>query len=224
MEDKYIYLVRHGQTNYNKMRIVQGSGVDTSINEMGERQAEAFYKAYKDIAFDAVYISALRRTYQSVKSFIRVKNLPFTPLVGLNEISWGIHEGKVIGTTNEAQYRKLLEDWDNGLLDSKLEKGESPLEVQERQKAAWQHILQKTDEKNILICMHGRAMRIFICSILGVPLTEMSKFKHQNLCLYKFKHSFKYSNKYSDAKVEMILENDTKHLEHLPSEDLELIR
>ena len=40
---KHIYLVRHGQTDFNLKGIVQGSGVDASINETGLKQAQAFY-------------------------------------------------------------------------------------------------------------------------------------------------------------------------------------
>ena len=39
---KDIYLIRHGETDYNRMGVVQGSGIDADLNELGNRQAQAF--------------------------------------------------------------------------------------------------------------------------------------------------------------------------------------
>jgi probable phosphoglycerate mutase len=41
------------------------------------------------------------------------------------------------------------------------------------------------EEKTVLICMHGRALRLLLCILLNKPLTEMESFPHQNLVLYK---------------------------------------
>lgn len=51
---KDIYIVRHGQTDYNLKGIVQGSGVDASLNDTGREQAAAFHKAYGNYPFDRV--------------------------------------------------------------------------------------------------------------------------------------------------------------------------
>ena len=51
-------------------------------------------------------------------------------------------------------------------------------------KPAVDHILTKEDEKTILICMHGRAIRILLCHLLNYPLKSMDMFEHENACLY----------------------------------------
>ena len=53
---KKIYITRHGQTDFNKKGIVQGSGVDSDLNETGRLQAEAFFKKFKDHPFDKLYV------------------------------------------------------------------------------------------------------------------------------------------------------------------------
>ena len=52
MSKKTIYLIRHGQTDFNKQGIVQGSGVDSSLNDEGHAQARKFFEAYHHINFD----------------------------------------------------------------------------------------------------------------------------------------------------------------------------
>jgi broad specificity phosphatase PhoE len=85
----------------------------------------------------------------------------------------------------KAAFLKLMRDWVGGKLDSKFESGESPNEVRLRQIEALRIIMSHTEEVNVLICMHGRAMRLLLCLLTGKPLTEMDSFPHQNLVLYK---------------------------------------
>lgn len=66
---KTIYIIRHGETDYNKQGIIQGGGIDSSLNELGRRQAQQFYQAYHHIQFDRIYTSELKRTHQSVAPF-----------------------------------------------------------------------------------------------------------------------------------------------------------
>ena len=92
MSTKKIYLIRHGQTDYNLRGVVQGSGIDAPLNETGRKQAEAFYQTYKSVSFDKVYTSVLQRSQQSVKKFL-ADGIPHEAFEGLNEISWGNREG-----------------------------------------------------------------------------------------------------------------------------------
>jgi len=184
MIQKTFYIVRHGQTELNRQGIVQGRGMDTDLNDEGSKQACQFYEAYKDVAFDKIYVSALKRTQQSVQSFIDL-GIPYQKLAGLDELAWGIHEGQPSTTENKAAFLQIMRDWLDGRLDSKFEGGESPNEVAIRQREALQVIMSHPEEKTVLICMHGRAMRLLLCILTGKPLTEMETFPHQNLVLYK---------------------------------------
>src|ERR1700760_649166 len=134
MTNKVLYIVRHGQTDLNKQGIVQGRGRDTDLNDEGRKQAQQFFNAYKDVPFDKIYISELKRTQQSIQPFIDL-GLPYEKLSGLDELAWGVLEGKPSTPQNKAAFMKLLREWLDGHLDSKFEGGESPNEVKERQLA-----------------------------------------------------------------------------------------
>lgn len=188
MNSKKVYLIRHGQTDYNLRNIVQGSGVDTDLNEKGQRQAAAFYAAYKDVPFDKVYTSALKRSKQSVQRFID-KGVPHESLPGLNEISWGNKEGQRVTIEEDAYYHHMLLEWQKGNTYLRIEGGESPEDVIKRLEEAVRQILSKTDERTVLICMHGRAMRILLTYLLNYPLRSMDMFEHQNLGLYLLNYS-----------------------------------
>lgn len=203
MQTKKIYLIRHGQTDFNLQNIVQGSGVDTDLNERGRSQAQAFFDTYKDIAFDKVYTSALRRTHQSVKGFLE-KGLPTESLAGLNEISWGTKEGHKVTPDEDEYYHYMLKQWQLGNTSLRIENGESPEDVVKRMKPAVDHIMARENEKTILICMHGRAIRILMCHLLNYPLKSMDMFEHENLCLYLLN--------YAGSVFSVERYNDTRHL------------
>ena len=202
---KTIYLIRHGETDFNRQGVVQGSGVDSDLNELGQAQAEAFFQTYQHIPFDKVYTSALKRTHQSVKKFL-AKNLTWEQHQGLNEISWGVREGKIPNNRDNEYYKVLIDNWIDGKTDMPSEGGESPADVISRQKPVIDLILSRPEEKTVLIAMHGRAIRILLTLLLERPLYEMDTFDHANLCLYKLTYD------YTTSKFTIELACDVSHL------------
>lgn len=201
---KEIYLIRHGETEYNRMGKVQGSGIDAPLNDTGRKQARAFYDSYRHTGFDKIYVSALQRTWQTVEEFVK-QGIPVEKHAGLNEISWGSFEDRQMGEFDKEYYHSLIRSWKNGNLDRKIEDGESPLDVMKRQKPVLQMIFSRPEEKKILICMHGRAMRIFLCLLMKKPVYQMEDFQHFNSGLYHI-----YVN--SDNTITLNKENCIAHL------------
>jgi broad specificity phosphatase PhoE len=200
LNSKKVYLIRHGQTDFNLRNIVQGSGVDTDLNDTGRAQSEAFFNAYRHIRFDKVYTSVLKRSRQSVDGFIKM-GIPHEALVGLNEISWGTKEGQRVTPEEDQYYHHMLREWQVGKTGLRIEGGESPEDVVKRMKPAMDHIMRQQHESTILICMHGRAIRILLTYLLNYPLSSMDMFNHTNLCLYvlNFTGSIFNVERYNDS-------------------------
>jgi len=205
LKQKTIYLIRHGETDFNRRGVVQGSGVDSDLNAMGRAQAAAFFQAYQHIPFTKIYISTLKRTYQSVELFLET-GIPHERLAGLNEISWGSREGKTPNTFDNEYYRDLIGNWNAGNTGMPTEDGESPEQVMQRQKPAIEHILSRPDENPVLVAMHGRAMRILLAWLMEQPLSTMDQFEHSNLCLYVLNYS------YETQRFSIEVSNDSTHL------------
>ena len=74
-----------------------------------------------------------------------------------------------------------------------------------RQKEAIAHILKQEDEDTVLVCMHGRALRILMCHLTDVPVCQMDDFPHTNTALYVVT--------YNNGKFEIIDYYNTRHLE-----------
>jgi 2,3-bisphosphoglycerate-dependent phosphoglycerate mutase len=205
---KEIYLIRHGETAYNKMGVVQGSGIDADLNELGREQAKAFFEYYKDLKFDKIYISNLVRTFQTVESFLDL-GIPFEKHEGLNEISWGHKEGKIPNDIDNAYYKDLIDNWNAGNTHLRSEGGESPEDVSIRQDNALEIILERNDESLILIAMHGRAMRVLLTKIANQELKYMDNYEHRNTCLYKIQYHK------LDKTFKILEQNNIEHLERI---------
>jgi broad specificity phosphatase PhoE len=203
---KKIYLVRHGETDFNLKGVVQGSGIDAPINATGEAQAEAFYLAYRDVSFDQIYYTGLIRTKQSIQGFLDLE-IPSSSLPELNEISWGTYEGTPMTPEEGEYYRHMLNQWQLGNLDYAIAGGESPNLVAKRLNRGIEVILSGPGE-TVLVCMHGRAMRIFLSLILETDLRNMDIYEHQNLCLYLLEQN-------EEGKFNLLKSNEVGHLKEL---------
>ena len=201
-----LYILRHGQTELNRLNIVQGSGVDSELNEMGYAQAKAFYEAHQHVDFDLVVTSKLRRTHQTVKGFLD-KNIPWEQTSDVNEISWGVHEGQHSTPEQTERYRKMILDWQSGNLDASIESGESARQLLDRIQRFVEWVRTR-QERRILVATHGRAIRGLITCLKGLPATAMEDMEHSNTGLY-------VAHLLPDGTWEFELENDTSHLNDL---------
>ena len=81
MDTVRIYVVRHGETEENKQKIIQGQ-LDTQLNSEGEKQADLVAKALRDIPFDVCYSSDLKRAASTAErilahhSGVKLETLP----------------------------------------------------------------------------------------------------------------------------------------------------
>lgn len=203
---KELYIIRHGETELNRLGIVQGRGVNAELNATGIAQAAAFFNTYHSVKFNKIYTSSLVRTHQTVKRFIDL-GLAWEQLEGLDELAWGEWEGKP--NTEEARiaFRAVVKEWQLGNYDAKFSGGESPNEVGARMAKAMAHITKQNEEKCILICMHGRAMRLLLCMLLNEPFSNMEEFPHSNTTLYRLQ--------YNGENFTLLDSNNISHLAQL---------
>lgn len=185
---------------------MQGSGVDSSLNDAGRAQAKAFFDAYQSVPFSRIYTSALKRSQESVKHF-EERGGVIEPHSALNEISWGSKEGQRITPQEDAYYRWILNQWQLGNTHLPIEGGESPDAVAHRQESFLRLLQTRREDKNVLVCMHGRAMRILLCQLLNYPIRSMDMFEHENLCLYLLH--------FNGSHYSVELYNQTDHLSDL---------
>lgn len=91
-------MVRHGETQYNKEKLLQGQGVDTPLSETGLQQCQALGQYLKDVPFTCVFVSNLQRAVQTAEIILKNNSqsrgveMILEPL--LRERGFGVAEGR----------------------------------------------------------------------------------------------------------------------------------
>ena len=87
-----IYVVRHGQTDWNIQGKLQGQ-IDIPLNPIGIKQAKQIAKIFKDISIDFIISSPLSRAFDTANCINITKNLEIITSPKLIERSFGEFEG-----------------------------------------------------------------------------------------------------------------------------------
>ncbi|HPW87245.1 MAG TPA: histidine phosphatase family protein, partial [Chitinophagales bacterium] len=121
----------------------------------------------------------------------------------IDEIDWGIFEGVEHDKSLQKEYYDIIESWAKGNLTIKIEGGESAQDLADRLIPFVEEIKQ-SEHQSVLVCTHGRTLRVLMCLLLEKPVSAMDEFDHQNTGLYVLRFD---GNKFS-----LDLENDISHL------------
>jgi probable phosphoglycerate mutase len=178
-----LYLIRHGETDFNRQNIVQGGGIDSDLNATGRQQGRYFFDQYQEVPFDLVGCTTLKRTYQTIQPF-EEKGYEIERFPGLNELNWGVLEGETGTEAIRQSFEQVNAKWKSGDLDARIDGGESPNEAWIRLSAALNQVIaQLPPDGKALLCIHGRVMRIVLAQLLGYGMQHMNLFPHHNTAL-----------------------------------------
>lgn len=169
-----IYLIRHGETDQNKCKCLQGRS-DIELNEYGRELARKTAEGLKDIPFDIIFTSPLKRARETAEIIRGKREIPIVLEERIQEISFGEYEGLCYGKENYSIPDKDFMNFFNKPQDYKTPPGgESLEEVITRTGEFLQEILQKEvyKDKNILLSTHGCALKACLANINGSLLAE----------------------------------------------------
>ena len=142
-----IYIVRHGQTEWNLQKRIQGRS-DQPLNAMGEMQAFETRKILLDVEIDLIICSPLLRTKQTANIINQDRNIPIIYDDRIIERSFGELEGTLI---SDVDFNSFWDYYKN----LKYKNAETMQQVFERVYLFLEDIKTKYKNKNILIVSHG---------------------------------------------------------------------
>ena len=166
-----IYIVRHGLTEWNKLKKLQGAA-DVPLAKEGILLAEKTGEALKDVKFDICFTSPLSRARQTAECVLGGRNVPIIPDKRIQEINFGDLEGDRVrdaeGNYIDPQVEIFFRDPVNF---KRPENGEDIFDVIARTKDFWE---EKTSDpsladKTVLIASHGCAVRALLQNIYHDP-------------------------------------------------------
>ncbi len=169
-----IYLIRHGETDQNKRKCLQGRS-DIELNEYGRELARKTAEGLKDIPFDIIFTSPLKRARETAEIIRGTRDIPIVLEERIQEISFGEYEGLCYGKENYSIPDKDFMNFFNKPQDYETPPGgESLQEVVTRTGGFLQEILQNEvyKDKNILLSTHGCALKACLANINSSLLAD----------------------------------------------------
>ncbi len=158
-----IWIARHGQTRFNKQHLMQGT-TDEPLNETGIRQAEEMRKHFKDIRFDAVYSSPLKRAVVTGSILSGLSPEQIVTDERLTEVHFGSYELKYFYHLGP----KMSLYWALPEMFPAPEGVETVSSMVERSSSFLRELEQK-DYETVLISCHGGIMRALSGYLMDRP-------------------------------------------------------
>ena len=153
-----IYIVRHGETDYNRERRMQG-WLDIPLNKTGRDQAQLATAKLRGIKFDAIYSSDLIRAHETAKIIAKTLRRKVSTTGALRERDMGIFAGWSWEVERDPIKDSLWKEFesarDNEDLDWKRHQGESMKEMSHRISEFMQNLHTVHSQQSILVVTHG---------------------------------------------------------------------
>lgn len=184
MKKKTLYLLRHSQSQYNKIGIIQGD-VDTPLSKEGRDEVKKMALVFKNFELKNIVHSPLARAAETAEIINEHLNLPINSKEDLKEMDFG-----------EWSAHAKVEEWDKFRrpfyeFGQAPPGGESKNDLFKRAEKAIHEICEEVDDDPVLIVAHGMVYRV----LLGKWFTndtekEIRQLEMHNLSLYKVEVEF----------------------------------
>jgi broad specificity phosphatase PhoE len=171
-----IILVRHGETDWNREKRIQGGASNPPLNEEGRRQAESLALRLSKDKLQAIYSSPLKRSLDTAKTIARPHQLAVGIEPSLREIAAGDLEGITISELGRRFSELLTLDTKKGALP-KAPGGESLPEVQQRGWDTIQRLTKKHPDGALVLVSHYFVILTIICLVLKMPLSQIGRLR-----------------------------------------------
>ena len=162
---KRIFLVRHGETEYNARGICQGQLLDVGLNKHGREQAQNLAAMLQEKNIGAIYSSPLKRARQTADIIAQSLNLPVNEHPQLVEGSFGAADGTSMDIVRTWSTYPLWINPDPKYDDVHYANGESKRQIRARVLAALNEICTHEKAENILIVAHSAIVRFLSWAI-----------------------------------------------------------
>ncbi len=167
-----LYLIRHGQTDWNRARRLQGRS-DVPLNEWGRKVAELTREGLQDVQFDMAFTSPLSRAKETAEMILQGRDIPILEEPRMIEVNFGGYEGKSFDLDDENLQYFFSKPECYRSVD-----GSEPMQaIMERIGEFYEELIANPEyqDSTILISTHGAALSALLCHIKGWPVSDFWK-------------------------------------------------
>lgn len=197
-----IYLIRHGQSEWNLLYKIQGQK-DAPLTDLGKEQARKLGERLVGEKIDIIYSSDLSRALETARIISSIVNKPVVATNELREINFGPWEGLTLKEIRN-KFKEEYSIWMSSPEKFRLEGAETLEALKRRVMSYVNKIIKENKDKNIAIVSHNATLKVIILSLLNIGLLYYKNFSLNNVSL-----SIIECRDYNNV---LTLFNDTSHL------------
>jgi alpha-ribazole phosphatase len=205
-----LFLVRHGQTEWNQGQRYQGH-TDVPLDEIGRAQARLAGERLAREKLKVVYSSDLKRANETAQIIAQAAGCELKSTLLLRETSFGGWEGKTRREI-ESESPALFDSFLSNPIDNRPPGGETLIEVQSRILQVLAQIREEVREGSAAIVGHGGSLRWIVIDALGAPIDTFRRLHYDNGSISLIE--------YTQGSVWLSLFNDASHLNGLLSNSM----
>lgn len=181
----YLYVIRHGETDYNRARRIQGV-IDIPLNEIGIEQAGYAAAELSKEHLDVIASSNLQRAVKTADLIWEAQTQEPKPTriieENLHELCFGDFDGHYLDDNSAiaVEFKRIWTLWGEGDMTAACPNGESPEQVRDRACPAIVKILEDACSKEkghppkVAVVAHGRCLKIVLSSFLSVQPKDIN--------------------------------------------------
>ncbi|CAH0443866.1 Phosphoserine phosphatase 1 [Ralstonia syzygii subsp. syzygii] len=174
----HVVLVRHGETDWNRERRLQGQ-LDVPLNAQGREQAAQLGRALAREPFDAIYASDLSRAKETAQALASEVGKAVHDDAGLRERCYGAFEGLTYAEVAE-RHPADFEAWQNRVPEFARPGGETLTVFHARAVEAALRLIRRHPGERIALVSHGGVLDCLYRHANAMTLTEPRRHELRN--------------------------------------------
>lgn len=171
-----LIFVRHGQTHDNVNQILSGNKIDAELNEKGIEQARKAGLWLMNEKIDVAFVSSMERAKHTAGEILK-----FHPdaVIVYTDALVDVDNGKLTGLKYH-DFHAAIKKSGKHYVNFRPDGGESTNDLKERAGKFYDNVIAKNSGKTVLVVSHNDTIAALISHILGKPLYEFEKYRHNN--------------------------------------------
>lgn len=166
-----LYIIRHGETEWNKEKRMQGR-LDSDLTEKGKNDALLLGERLKDTAFERIISSPSQRTMNTAKHVCGKKHIPIETDERLMEIDLGAWQGKTESEIKSLYPTQYDFYWNQPSMYENPD-GERFIDVMNRVDSFLEELVETTPSGNMLVVTHGVVLKTLYLLCRNAPIDQL---------------------------------------------------
>ena len=182
MKETEIILIRHGETEWNSQKRMQGHS-NSDLSEVGRGQIQALGELMKNVSFDHIYSSDSLRARQTAEAITQYSGHTLQFDQRIREKNLGVFEG-LTSTEAKGRHPEVYRLFKTAGANYVIDEGESTQQLLERALEFIEEIRLRHPQERVVMVTHGGVVRVLMKYALGLSIDSPTRFIIKNTGIF----------------------------------------